>query len=315
MMIDPSTLRPLMLFAQGDGADPTTKATAAIENSMAELWRLLMNREFETALHQYIIPLLIEHLLPALAILLIGRIVVNFITLAVRRLLGKGGMDETLAKFLGNIVSAILTIVVVLTALQSLGVETTSFAAVLAAAGFAIGMALQGSLSNFAAGVMIIMFSPFRVGDFVEAGGTSGVVEEIQLFHTVMKTGDNLRIIVPNGEITSKNIKNYSANETRRIDLVIGCSYDDNLPAVKQFLEEVVASDERILATPEPLIAVDELADSSVNFVVRPWVKSSDFGSTRWDLIERIKLGFDERGFSLPFPSQEVFVHNVDKEQ
>lgn len=302
----------LLVFAQNSNGDAAAKTAEALENSMAELWRLTMAGDYMSVLNQFVIPMLLQRLLPAVLIFLIGRLIVRLITAAAERLLAKGGMDETLAKFMGNIISAVLTIVVVLAALQSLGVETTSFAAILAAAGFAVGLALQGSLGNFAAGVMIIMFRPFSVGDYIEAGGTSGVVEEIQLFHTVMKTFDNIRIIVPNGSMTSSNITNYSANDTRRINLVIGCSYDDDLPSVKRFLEEIVSSDERILEEPEATVAVDSLGESSVDFVVRPWVNSSDYGATRWDLIERIKLGFDERGFSFPFPSQDVYMRNVD---
>ncbi len=288
------------------GAEKTKKA---LESGMAELWQLVTNGEYMTALNKYVIPVLLERLLPAVAIFLIGRFVANMVAGLARRVLNRSGVDETLSKFLGNIISALLTMIVLIAALQALGVETTSFAAVLAAAGFAVGMALQGSLGNFASGVMLIIFKPFKVGDFIEAGGTSGVVEEIQLFCTVMKTGDNIRLIVPNSGVAGGNISNYSANDTRRIDLVIGCGYGDDLLAVKTFLEQTVLADERVLKDPEPVVAVNELGDSSVNFVVRPWVKSEDYWATKWDLTEVIKLGFDQRGFNFPYPSSDVYMH------
>jgi small conductance mechanosensitive channel len=197
----------------------------------------------------------------------------------------------------------------VLATLEQLGVNTTSLAAVLAAAGLAVGMALQGSLSNFAAGVMIILFRPFKVGDFIEAGGTKGIVEEIHIFSTMMRTGDNVKIIVPNSSVTGGNISNYSAKPTRRIDLVVGCGYQDDLREVKQFLEELVASDPRILPQPKPDVAVSQLADHCVEFIVRPWVKNIDYWMVRWDLLEKVKLGFDDRGFHIPYPQRDVHVH------
>ena len=181
------------------------------------------------------------------------------------------------------------------------------------AIGLAIGFALKDSLANFASGVMLIMFKPFKVGDFVNAGGSSGVIEEIRIFNTFMRTGDNVQIIIPNSQITGGTITNYSAKDTRRIDLVVGCGYSDNLKEVKDFLTQLIAGDERVLDDPAPVIAVNELADSSINFVVRPWVKSADYWTTRWDLTEKIKLGFDERGFTIPFPSQDLFIHKSDE--
>ncbi|MFG0333529.1 MAG: mechanosensitive ion channel family protein, partial [Maioricimonas sp. JB049] len=246
-----------------------------------------------------------------LLIFVIGRWVAMFLVRLLRRVLDRTRPDPMLSKFLGNVVYVLLLAVVILAALEMIGVDTTSLVAVMAAAGFAIGMALQGSLSNFAAGMMLIVFKPFREGDYVEAGGTAGVVEEIQIFHTKMRTGDNIQKIVPNGSITSGNITNYSAKPTRRIDLVIGCGYDDDLKAVKMFLENLVHGDERVLVEPAPTVAVDELGASSVNFVVRPWVKKEDYATVRWDLLEKIKVEFDERGFSFPFPSRDVYVHQA----
>jgi len=161
---------------------------------------------------------------------------------------------------------------------------------------------------------MIILFRPFKVGDFIEAGGATGVVEEIHIFQTLMRTGDNVQVVVPNNAITSGNISNYSTKETRRIDLVVGCGYGDNLQAVKQFLSDLVNNDLRILRDPEPIVAVGELADNSVNLVVRPWVANADYWQVRWDLTEAIKVGFDQRGFNIPFPQRDVHIHQVSPE-
>ena len=173
----------------------------------------------------------------------------------------------------------------------------------------AIGLALQGSLSNFAAGVLIVMFRPYKVGDWVEAAGISGAVVQVQILTTILKTGDNKQIVVPNSAIMSSIITNYSANDTRRVDLTVGVSYDDDLDKVRATLEDLIAADERILEEPACKIAVSELADSSVNFVVRPWVKSADYWATLWDLTERIKITFDQRGISIPYPQTDVHVH------
>ena len=251
------------------------------------------------------------NLLAALVIFIVGRWVSKLLTRLVTRLLTKANVDETLTKFLVNIVYALLLVFVVLAAVNRLGVDTTSFAAVLAAAGLAVGFALQSSLSNFASGVMLILYKPFEVGDFVDAGGSKGVVEEIHLFSTLMRTGDNVQIIVPNSQIIGGTITNFSAKDTRRIDLVVGCGYGDDLRAVKDFLVELLAADDRILEDPEPVVAVNELGDSSVNFVVRPWVGAADYWAVRWELNEKIKLGFDERGFNIPYPTQDVHVHGM----
>lgn len=251
------------------------------------------------------------NLVSAIAIFFIGKWMAKLLTRFVGKIATKANMDEMLVTFLRNLAYTMLLAFVVLAALDELGVNTTSISAIVAAAGFAVGFALKDSLSNFASGVMLIVFKPFEPGNFVEAGGCSGVVEEVRIFNTRMRTGDNKQIIVPNGSITSDTITNYSAKETRRIDLVIGCSYGDDLRAVKQYLEGVIAADERILADPEPVVAVNELGASSVDFVVRPWVKSVDYSAVRWELNETIKLGFDERGFNFPYPSQDVYMHNV----
>ncbi len=247
----------------------------------------------------------------ALAILIIGRIVVGIITGAVKKIMRKSKTDETLVKFLSSLTKTGLLVILFIVILNQLGVQTTSFVAIIGAIGLAIGFALQGSLSNFAAGVMLILFRPFKAGDFVEAGGTIGSVEEIGIFSTIMKTPDNKKIIVPNSNITGGNIINYSAKETRRVDLVFGIGYDDNLKKAKQILEQILQADDRILKDPAPVVAVSELGDSSVNFVVRPWVKSSDYWSVYWDLTEKVKLTFDAEGISIPYPQQDVHMHQV----
>ncbi|MBU8933828.1 MAG: mechanosensitive ion channel [candidate division Zixibacteria bacterium] len=242
----------------------------------------------------------------ALAILIIGRIVVGIITGIVRRLMKKANVDDTLISFVVAMTRIGLMVFVLLASLNQLGVQTTSFIAIIGAAGLAIGLALQGSLSNFASGVMLIIFRPFKNGDFVEAGGSTGVVEAIGIFSTIMRTGDNKRVIIPNSNITGGNIVNYSAKETRRIDLVFGIGYDDDLKKAKGILERLMIEDDRILKDPAPVVAVSELADSSVNFVVRPWVKTADYWVVLWDLTEKVKLTFDAEGISIPYPQQDV---------
>ena len=251
-------------------------------------------------------------LLSAIAVFVIGRWVSKLVTGIVVRAGRRAKVDETLLGFLQNVVYLLLLIVVCIASLGCLGVDTTSLSAMIAAAGFAVGMALQRSLGNIASGVMLVVFKPFKVGDYVELGETSGTVVEIRMFNTILLKPDNVRVIVPNGNITDGAISNYSAESRRRIDLVIGCGYNDDLRAVRRFLEETVASEPRLLQDPAPFVAVSELADSSVNFVVRPWVLSTDYWAVKCDLTERIKLGFDENGFTIPFPSRDVFMHQSD---
>lgn len=253
----------------------------------------------------YIIPWAIN-IAFALVIFIVGRIVVKMIVNLIRKLLAKSGMDEILVNFISSIVNSVLLLFVIIAALDQLGVNTTSLIAILGAAGLAVGLALQSSLQNFAAGVMLIIFRPFKAGDFVEAGGTAGVVENITIFSTILKTPDNREVIVPNGGIYSGTITNFSARETRRVDMVFGIGYDDDLLKAKEVIKGIIESDERILKDPEPLIAVGELADSSVNFNVRPWVKSDDYWAVRADLTEKIKLAFDENSISIPYPQMDV---------
>ncbi len=244
-----------------------------------------------------------------LAILIIGWMVAKFVTGLMRKGMTRGQVDSTLIGFVSNLAFMGLMALVVISALGQLGVNTTSFAAIIAAAGLAVGFALQGSLGNFAAGVMLIIFRPFKTGDFVEAGGVAGVVEDVQVFATIIRTGDNKKITVPNGLITGSSIVNYSAKPTRRVDMVFGIGYDDDIKQAKQILEDVVSADQRVLADPPPTIAVTELADSSVNFVVRPWVNSGDYWPVRFDITENVKLAFDKQGISIPFPQTDVHVH------
>lgn len=249
-------------------------------------------------------------LITAIAIFYIGKWVAKTVTNLARKAMARTDMEDTLENFLANILYYALMAAVIIAAINQLGVETTSLLAIVGAAGLAVGLALQGSLSNFASGVMIVLFRPYRVGDVIEAGGVTGSVEEVQIFTTIMKTPDNKKIIVPNSQIMAGEITNYSANPTRRVDLVAGCGYDDDLDKVRQVLEGIVAADDRILEDPAPTIAISELADSSVNFVVRPWVKSADYWGVYFDLTEHIKKRFDQEGISIPFPQRDVHVYN-----
>lgn len=249
-------------------------------------------------------------ILSALAIFFIGRFIVRMIVKGVRKGLQSAEVDVTLERFVCNLVSMALTVVVVIAAISALGIQTASFIAIFGAAGLAVGLALQGSLSNFAAGVLIVLFRPYKVGDWVEAAGVSGSVDTVQILTTILKTGDNKQVIVPNSQIMDSIITNYSAMETRRVDMVIGVSYDDNLDKVRDTLKELIDADDRILKDPECKIAVSELADSSVNFVLRPWVASSDYWGVMFDLTEAIKKRFDEEGISFPFPQQDVHIYN-----
>jgi len=247
----------------------------------------------------------------AIAIFIVGKIIARMVSNLIEKVMRRAGSEEMLVDFIGNISYAILIVAVVLAAIDSLGVNVTSLMAIVAAAGLAIGLALKDSLSNFASGVMIIIFQPFKAGDFITAGGVSGVVDEIDLFATLMHTPDNQRIIVPNSAIMGGTITNTSALSTRRIDLVFGIGYDDNIGQARDLMMAIIEADERILQDPAPSIVVAELADSSVNLNVRPWVNSADYWSVRPDLLENIKAKFDEVGISIPYPQQDVHMHEV----
>jgi small conductance mechanosensitive channel len=258
----------------------------------------------------YIIPWGINIIL-ALAVFIIGRWLANMIVRGVKRLMKKANMDEALIGFLSSILNAVLLVVVVIAALEQLGVNTTSVLAVFAAAGLAVGLALKDSLSNFSAGVMLIIFKPFKVDDFIEAAGILGVVEVIRIFNTQLRTGDNREIIVPNAQIYSGIITNFSAREQRRIDLVIGIGYEDDIRAAKQILEGILQIEDRILKDPAPVILVSELGESSVDLAVRPWVNSADYWNVRSDLLETIKREFDAKGISIPYPQRDVHMHQT----
>lgn len=247
----------------------------------------------------------------AILIFFIGKWLANLFTSLIRKSLKRANLDDMLVSFIGNIAYAVLLAFVIIASLSELGVETTSIAAALAAAGLAIGLALQGSLSNFAAGIMIIAFRPFRIGDYIEAAGTAGSVKEINIFTTTLQTPDNKRIIVPNNSVTSSNICNYSANPTRRLDMVFGCGYDDDIKLAKSTIERIITASKYVLKDPAPLVAVSELGANSVDFVARPWVKSEDYWTAKFELIEQIKQAFDEEGLSIPYPQRDVHIHEV----
>jgi len=248
-------------------------------------------------------------LLGAVAILLLGKWLARFLTRMLRRLLTARTVESTLVSFSCNMLYATLLTFVVIAAINQLGVQTTSFIAVLGAAGLAVGLALQGSLANFAAGVMILLFKPFKVNDFIEASGVLGVVEDLQIFTTQIRTGDNKTIFVPNGKLMGDNIVNYSQKETRRIDLVVGVSYSADLQKTKEVLLDTIRKDQRILSNPAPLVAVSELADSSVNLVVRPWVKTADYWDVYFALTEAMKVRLDQEGIGIPFPQRDVHLY------
>lgn len=250
----------------------------------------------------------------AIVILILGRWLAMWLAALGRKAMVRGGVDETLSRFLGKLIYYGLLVAVIIAAADQVGIKTTSFIAILGAAGLAIGLALKDSLANFASGVMLILFRPFKVGDYVTAGGVDGTVQQIDIFSTILLTVDNKKIIVPNSGITSGVITNVNAESTRRIDLTVAIGYDDDIRKAKSTLENLVQTDKRILEDPAPVVAVSELADSSVNLVVRPWVETGDYWAVRLDLIEKIKLTFDEQGISFPYPQQDVHMYQKDTE-
>ena len=252
------------------------------------------------------------NIISALLILFIGNMIVKGIANGVARMLRKKDMDNAVVEFLHSLVRYLLFVIVLIAALGRVGVQTASVVAVIGAAGLAVGLALQGSLSNFAAGVLIVAFRPFKSGDFVEIGGVSGSVESIQVFQTILKTPDNKMVVVPNGAVIGGPITNYSRHQTRRIDYVIGVSYKSDLKQTKAVLERVVAAEERVLKDPAPTIGVVALADSSVNFVVRPWVKTSDYWGVYFDLLQAIKEELDKEGIEIPFPQMDVHLNKLE---
>jgi small conductance mechanosensitive channel len=250
----------------------------------------------------------------AVLVFLIGRWIAKKLSRLFSLLLEKNNVDVTLVGFLSNIVYYTLLVVVLIAAAGQLGINTTSFLTIVGTAGLAVGLALKDSLSNFAAGVMLILFRPFRVGDAVEISGVVGKVESITIFTTVLSTPDNQKLIIPNGGVTSGVIRNITANPTRRVDLVMGIGYEDDIAKARKIMSDIVAADDRILKDPAPTIAVSELGDSSVNFVVRPWVKTGDYWDVYFSLTEKIKLAFDQEGISIPFPQRDIHIYQEKTE-
>lgn len=254
-------------------------------------------------------------LIVALAIIFIGKIVANLIRQGVIKVMHHKGMDASIISFISSLLYGMLFFIVIVAAISHLGFNTTSLVAIVGAAGLAIGLALQGSLSNFASGVLLIVLKPFKAGDFIEASGVSGIVEKILIFSTQLRTGDNKTVIIPNGAITSGTITNYSTKPTRRIDLIIGVSYNADLAKTKALLLAVVSADERVLKDQAVTVGVSELADSSVNFVVRPWVNSADYWPTYFTLLEKIKTELDDAGIEIPFPQLSIHMNKEEKDE
>ncbi|GEK49047.1 mechanosensitive ion channel family protein [Bisbaumannia pacifica] len=250
------------------------------------------------------------NLVAAIAIFLIGRWAAKLLHKLSTKAMERAKVEPLLVKFLGNILYALLLVFVVLAAISRVGIQTASLIAVLGAAGLAVGLALQGSLANFAAGVMVIIFRPYKIGDYVEAGGVAGIVDDVQIFTTELKTADNRRIIVPNGQMMSGAITNYSSHDTRRVDLVASVGYEADSDTVRRVLEEVLAADARILPTPAPNIRMSAMGESSIDWIVRPWVKAADYWDVYWDLTEQIKRRFDAEGISIPFPQRDVHLYH-----
>jgi small conductance mechanosensitive channel len=266
-----------------------------MENLVAKVWELLTVYGLKV--------------IAAVVVFVVGRWIAKGLTKFAEKVMNKRQIDPTIVSFVTHLTYIALLVFVVLAALGQLGIQTTSFIAVIGAAGLAIGLALQGSLANFAAGFLMLIFRPFKVGDYIEGAGTAGTVEAIQIFTTQLKTPDNKTVIIPNAALTAGNITNYSAKGTRRVDLVFGIGYGDDIDHAKKVIMEVLAKEERILNDPATTIGVVELGDSSVNFAVRPWVKADDYWNVYFNLTENIKKSFDSQGISIPFPQRDVHMY------
>ena len=262
--------------------------------------------------HQSLVPFGIN-LLIAIFVYFIGRSIARLIIRVLDRLAERSNVDESLRKFVLDLVYGVLMAIVVITALERLGVKTTAAIAILGALGLAIGFALQGSLGNFASGVLIITFKPYKIGDLVEIAGHTGVVDDIKVFNTVLRSPDNIQILVPNGQVTSGTIKNMSTRGIRRVDIVFGIGYDDDIKKAKEMIEKVLSEDNRILAEPAYQVAVSNLGDSSVDLVVRPWVKVEDYWGVRFHTLERLKIEADAAGISIPYPQRDVHLFEEKK--
>jgi small conductance mechanosensitive channel len=252
-------------------------------------------------------------ILAAILIFVIGKFIARLLTDLLAKAMTKAKIEKTLVSFIRNIIYVSAMAFVIIAALGQLGVQTTSFVAVIGAAGLAVGLALQGSLSNFAAGVILILFKPFKVGDFIIAGGEMGTVQEIQIFNTVLAHPDNRKVIVPNAQVTGGTITNFSAIKNRRVDLVFGISYDDNIKTAKDILAKVVAENPKVLKDPAPVIAVSELGDSSVNLVCRPWCAPTDYWDVHFDILERGKIALEKGGITIPFPQRDIHMYEEKK--
>jgi small conductance mechanosensitive channel len=247
----------------------------------------------------------------AVVILIVGLWISKSLRKFVIKLLTKKEIDATIVSFVGNIVYAMLITFVVIVTLSQVGIETTSFIAVLGAAGLAVGFALQGALSNFAAGFLIILFRPFKAGDFIDAAGSAGTVQEVQILYTQIKTPENIKVVIPNGKLMSDIITNYSANETRRAEWIFGIGYNDDIKKARSVIKNIIESDQKILTDPAPQILVKELADSSVNFAVRAFISTTDFWNVYFETTEKVKNAFDENKISIPFPQRDVHTYQM----
>jgi len=249
----------------------------------------------------------------ALVIFIVGRWVAKIVQGLVKKILIKKNVEGTVVSFVSSITYIALLAFVIIAALDKAGIENTSFVAVLGAAGLAVGLALQGSLANFAAGFLLILFRPFKEGEYIEGAGTAGIVDGIQIFTTTLTTPDNKKVIIPNAKLTSDNIINYTAKGTRRVELIVGVSYSDDLDKVRTVLQKIIDEDDRVLKEPASMIAVKELADSSVNFVIRLWVNSADYWDVYFDTTETVKKRFDQESISIPFPQRDVHLFEQNK--
>ncbi len=252
-------------------------------------------------------------MLGALVVLFFGRIAAGWTRRIVRRALAAANVDATLVPFIAGVAYYVILVAVIVAVLGLIGIQTASLLAVLGAAGLAIGLALQGTLSNVASGVMLLIFRPFQVGDYIEAGGTAGSVQSIGLFSTTLNTPDNVKILVPNSSVYGQTIKNYAANDTRRNDMVVGISYDDDIGLAVETIKRALAADKRVLVEPEPIVAVSELGDSSVNLVVRPWCKKEDYWGLRFDMMRTLKEQLEAAGCSIPYPQRDVHLFEAGK--
>jgi len=250
-------------------------------------------------------------ILLALVVLIIGLWIIKIIMNAIVKNMEKREVDASLRSFLKSLIGALLKIMLIISVISMLGIEMTSFVAILAAAGLAVGMALSGTLQNFAGGVMLILFKPFKAGDFIDAQGFMGTVKEIQIFNTILKTPDNKTVIIPNGGLSTGPMTNFSTEPQRRVDMAFGIGYGDDIDKARSVIDGLIAKDDRILKDPAPFVAVSELADSSVNFVVRVWAEAANYWGIFFDMTEAVKKEFDKEGISIPFPQTDVHVHTV----